>query len=267
MIREPAVAGQFYSATPEGLEEQVSRYILDLPKEPVIGAVCPHAGLIYSGHVAGAVYSRIAMPHTLVILGPNHTGLGENVALMASGEWEIPTGRFGIDEVLAQLICRNAPGIIARDSKAHMFEHSIEVQLPFVAHFSTDVAIVPITIKHASLEDCRSVGSAMAAALKEAGYPVTMIASSDMSHYVSEAEARLLDRLAIERILDLDPEGLYHTVLSRGISMCGYLPVTTMLFAAKDLDATAPELVKYATSAEVSGDYDHVVGYAGIVVK
>ncbi|NOZ24739.1 MAG: AmmeMemoRadiSam system protein B [Nitrospirae bacterium] len=267
MIRKPAVAGQFYPGTPEGLTGQVSQYIVEARREPVIGAVCPHAGLIYSGSVAGAVYSRIQTPETFVLLGPNHTGLGEKISLMHSGTWEIPTGSFHIDERLAHRIYMAAPELISKDARAHMFEHSLEVQLPFIAYFSTDVKIVPITFMQASLEECEAAGTAVAKAVRETGSRVTIIASSDMSHYVPEAEARYLDGLAIEHILSLDPEGLYRTVLSRGISMCGYLPVTAMLYAAVELGAFTAELIKYTTSAEVSGDYDQVVGYAGIVVK
>ncbi len=267
MLRKPAVAGQFYPGIPEGLTEQVSQYIIDTPKEPVIGAVCPHAGLIYSGHVAGAVYSRIQLPDTFVFLGPNHTGLGEKISLMPVGIWEIPTGNFTIDELLAHRIYKNAPETISQDTRAHMFEHSIEVQLPFIAYFSTNIKIVPIIFMQSSLDECETTGKSIAKAIKGIDYPVTIIASSDMSHYVSDSQAKSLDSLAIEHILSLDPEGLYSTVLSKGISMCGYLPVTTMLYAAIEFGATTSELIKYATSAEVSGDYDHVVGYAGIIVK
>lgn len=267
MLRKPAVAGQFYNGTSDGLKEQVAQYIVDTPRIPVIGAVCPHAGLVYSGHVAGAVYSKIQIPDTFVLLGPNHTGLGANVSLMSSGVWEIPTGSFSIDEVLAHRIYSNAPETISKDTKAHLLEHSIEVQLPFISFFSTDVKIVPMVFMQASLEDCRLIGEAVGKAIKDIQHPVTIIASSDMSHYVSDSEARSLDRLAIEQILALNPEGLYRTVLTKGISMCGYIPVTVMLYAAIYLNATASELVKYATSADVSGDYAHVVGYAGIIVK
>ncbi len=267
MLRKAAVAGQFYNGTPSGLEQQVAEYIIESPKEPAVGAVSPHAGLVYSGHVAGAVYSRIEFPETFLFLGPNHTGLGQSVSLMESGSWEIPTGSFEIDEALAYRIRRNAPEIISADARAHLFEHSIEVQLPFVAYFSTDVKIVPIAFMQASVDDCRVIGEAVAEAVRETGRSVTIVASSDMSHYVKDAEARSLDRLAIERILDLDPEGLYRTVLNRRISMCGYIPVTVMLYAAIGLGASSSELVKYATSADVSGDYDHVVGYAGIIVR
>jgi len=265
--RTPSVAGQFYYGTVPKLTQQVNEFIdISVKKERVIGAVCPHAGLMYSGSVAGAVYSAIDFPETFVLIGPNHTGLGARVSLMESGEWEIPTGTFQVDEKIAHRIAMNVP-LVTKDAKAHMFEHSLEVQLPFIAYFSQQVKIVPIAILSASVEDCKKLGEGIAKAVKTAGYRVVLIASSDMSHYVSDTIARQKDRKAIDRILELDPEGLFHTVVKERISMCGYMPVTTLLFAAKALGAESARLVKYATSADVSGDYDHVVGYAGIVLR
>jgi hypothetical protein len=265
--RAPSVAGQFYYGTVPKLTQQVNEFInISAKKENVIGAVCPHAGLMYSGSVAGAVYSSIDFPETFILLGPNHTGLGSRISLMESGEWEIPTGTFQIDERISHKIAMNVP-LVTKDAKAHMFEHSLEVQLPFIAYFAQQAKIVPITILEASVEDCRILGEGIAKVVKNAGFPVVLIASSDMSHYVADSVARQKDKKAIDRIMALDPEGLYDTVLRERISMCGYLPVTTLLFAAKSLGAQSARLVKYTTSAEVSGDYDHVVGYAGIVLR
>ncbi len=267
MIRQAQVAGQFYRGTEEGLKKEISLYVQDLPRERVIGAVSPHAGYMYSGHVAGLVFSKIEFPETFLILGPNHTGLGSAVSLMAEGSWEIPLGRLEIDQVLAHRIYKQASTLVEKDDRAHLFEHSIEVQLPFIAYFKADARFVPISIMQASLKECEQLGQAIAKALSESDYPITIIASSDMSHYLPAQEARRLDFLAIERILDLDPEGLYNTVVAKRISMCGYLPVTTMLFAARQLGANKAELVKYANSGDITGDYSQVVGYAGIIVK
>jgi len=265
--RSPAVAGQFYQATASRLRQQVEQYIDNgAVKEKVLGVVSPHAGLIYSGPVAGAVYSAFSFPGTFLLLGPNHTGLGPRISLMDEGEWEIPTGSFAIDRKLASKIALDAPGI-TRDSQAHVFEHSLEVQLPFIAYFSADAKIVPIALLSLSLDECLELGRRVAAAIKGVGYPVVMVASSDMSHYLPDKAARTKDRMAIEKILAIDPEGLYETVKTERISMCGYLPVTVMLAAARLLGATNARLVRYATSGEVSRDYDSVVGYAGIVVK
>jgi len=267
MRRTPAVAGQFYQGTEEKLNQQVKQYInTNLIKEHAIGILSPHAGLIYSGSVAGRVYSTIEFPKTFVLIGPNHTGLGEKISMMASGEWEIPTGVFSIDEKLAQKIASNIP-IVSKDSKAHTFEHSLEVQLPFIAFFSKEPKIVPMTIMSATVEECHQLGTGIAKSIKEVGYETIIVASSDMSHYVPENTARQKDKKAIAMIEALNPEGLYNVVVKERITMCGYLPAVVMLFAAKALGAIEARLVKYTTSGEVSGDYDQVVGYAGMIVK
>lgn len=261
------MAGQFYHASPAKLSHQISQYVIgNLPKEHAIGILSPHAGLIYSGAVAGEVYSQIALPETFILIGPNHTGLGARMSLMSEGEWEIPTGVLGIDKRLARKVLANV-SMVTSDTQAHIFEHSLEVQLPFIAYFSKDLRIVPLTVMSASIEECRTSGEGIAQSIIETDYPVVIVASSDMSHYISDEAARKKDKMAIDRILSLDPEGLFEIVKREHISMCGYLPATIMLFAAKSLGATGARLVKYATSAEVSGDYDHVVGYAGIVVS
>ncbi len=267
MRRKAAVAGQFYYETPAKLSHQVELYVSNsLPREHAVGILAPHAGLIYSGAVAGDVYSRIVMPDTFILIGPNHTGLGGYMALMSEGEWEIPTGVLSVDERLAKRILSHVP-LVSDDTQAHMFEHSLEVQLPFIARFSKKSKIVPLTMMSVSLEECKILGEGIAKAVQGADYPIVIVASSDMSHYVSDATARKKDKLALDRVLSIDPEGLFGIVRKEQISMCGYLPATTMLFAAKSLGAKESKLVRYATSGEVSGDYDHVVGYAGIVIS
>lgn len=267
MRRNAVVAGQFYHGSSAKLTHQVQQYVSNnLPRENAIGILSPHAGLIYSGAVAGEVYSRITMPETFLLIGPNHTGLGPMVSLMASGEWEIPTGVFTIDEGLARKILHNAP-LASDDTQAHMFEHSLEVQLPFIGYFSKNARIVPLTVLSASLDECRLLGEGIAQSIKRTDYRVVIVASSDMSHYIPDDAARKRDKMAINRIVSLDPEGLLDTVRKEQITMCGYLPAAIMLFAAKSLGAAKAHLIRYATSGEVSGDYEHVVGYAGIIVS
>ncbi|MBI5055485.1 MAG: AmmeMemoRadiSam system protein B [Nitrospirae bacterium] len=267
MKRKPAVAGQFYPSSPAGLTEQVSGFVDEkAAKETALGVVSPHAGLMYSGAVAGAVFSRLKFPNTFIIIGPNHTGLGSPASIMSSGVWQMPTGELEINENLAKKIMAKS-GIIQEDALAHSMEHSLEVQLPFILHFSSAVRIVPITMMGVSLESCRLLGEALANVIKETDGPVTIVASSDMSHYVTDSTARTKDKKAIDRVIALDPEGLYSTVNKEGITMCGVVPVTTMLFAANKLGAKKAELIKYMTSGEVSGDYDYVVGYAGLIVR
>lgn len=267
MKRQPAVAGQFYESSASGLSRQVDRYIQEHEsKEDAVGIVCPHAGLMYSGKVAGAVFSKIRIPDTFIMIGPNHTGYGSPVSLMSSGNWQIPTGQLSIDENLSGKL-KEGSGLFVDDAAAHQMEHSLEVQLPFILHFTSRVSIVPITMMPLSLEKCRVLGETIADSIRRTEYPVTILASSDMSHYETESAARKKDKLAIEKIVDLDPEGLYAVVRDNGITMCGVIPVTTMLFAAKSLGAKEASLIQYMTSGEISGDYDYVVGYAGVVVK
>ncbi|MBI4824220.1 MAG: AmmeMemoRadiSam system protein B [Nitrospirae bacterium] len=267
MKRSPAVADQFYYGDKERLTKQVRGFIVkDAPKEHAIGVLSPHAGLIYSGAVAGHVYSSIRFPKTFVLIGPNHTGLGAPVSLWSQGQWEIPTGVFEVDEKLSRKILENIP-LITKDMQAHAFEHCLEVQLPFIGYFELEVKIVPIIVMSAGLKELKAIGQGIAGAIKDIGYDVVIVASSDMSHYVSDTLARQKDRLAIDRLLALDPEGLYNTVKKENISMCGYMPAVIMLYASVTLGAKEARLVRYATSGEVSGDFDHVVGYAGIIVK
>ncbi len=266
MRRLPAVAGQFYYEDPLRLTQQVEQYINKKSgKENAVGIVVPHAGLIYSGAVAGAVYSSINFPRTFLMLGPNHTGLGSQISIMDDGEWEVPTGVLNIDRKLAGRILLNATGV-TRDTQAHIFEHSLEVQLPFMTYFSEEVQIVPIVIRSVSFNECITLAETIANAVKSVDYPVTILASSDMSHYLPDKTARLKDKKAIASILDIDPAGLYDSVIHEKISMCGCLPAVIMLSASRLLGAGTARLVKYMTSGEISGDYDSVVGYAGIIL-
>ncbi len=266
MKRAAAVAGQFYHGSHSRLKEQVEEYIdPGARKKNATGIVVPHAGFIYSGSVAGQVFSSIHFPQTFLMLGPNHTGLGPGISIMADGAWEVPNGSFEIDRRLASRIAQNV-SIVEKDVQAHIFEHSLEVQLPFIAYFGEQIKIVPIAVLSASFDDCCSLADGIAKAVKTIDYPVTLLASTDFSHYVPEKVARKNDKKAIDRIIDIDPRGLYETVLKHKISMCGYLPTTVMLHAARLLGADSGHLVRYMTSGDVSGDFDSVVGYAGIII-
>ena len=288
MIRQPAVAGHFYQGSPEALKKQVASFINpDAERRKALGILSPHAGLIYSGAVAGAVYSGIELPDTVVLIGPNHTGLGAPVSIMCKGTWETPLGTVDIDETLARAILSKSPRI-HEDSLAHLREHSLEVQLPFIQYFKKSFKIVPVQMLDTRLDTCVDVGRAVGEAIKDkmrtegrgkreedksairnlqSAIPqVLIVASSDMSHYERAAAAKEKDYKAIRHILALDPEGLYSTVKNFGITMCGYGPAVAMLTACKALGASKAELIKYANSGDVSGDYEQVVGYAGIVV-
>ena len=267
MVRAPAVAGYFYQGSSEALRKQVEGFIVPgAERKRAIGVVSPHAGLIYSGPVAGALYSSIEIPDTIVLIGPNHTGLGAAVSLMSKGSWETPLGTVEIDETLAASILAKSSHI-RDDSVAHLREHSLEVQLPFIQYFKEKFTIVPIQMLDTRLNTCIEVGRAVGTAIEARGQDVLIVASSDMSHYERAATAKEKDSKAIHQILNLDPEGLYRTIKDYGITMCGFGPAVSMLVAAKMLGASKAELVKYANSGDVSGDYDKVVGYAGIVVS
>ncbi len=266
MLRQPAVAGYFYQGSPSRLRDQVEHFLVKRnEKVRALGILSPHAGLVYSGSVAGAVYSRIEIPGRIILIGPNHTGLGAPVSIMSSGQWITPLGTVSVDEELAGDI-RSRCGRVQDDMMAHLREHSLEVQLPFIQFMKEEVRIVPIQMMDTRLETCLELGTAVAGAVKERGGGTLIVASSDMSHYVPAEEAKKKDRMAIDRILDLDARGLYTTVRDENISMCGFAPAVAMLTACKALGASRAELIKYATSGEVSGDYDQVVGYAGVVV-
>jgi len=226
----------------------------------------PHAGYVYSGSVAGETASHLAIPETVIILGPNHTGLGPAVSVFPEGKWLMPFGSVPIAEELARTIVEKIE-LAEADESAHLREHSIEVQLPFL-HYQRkgEMKFVPMILSSLATADCRHVGESLAGIINEAEGDVLLVASSDMTHYESHQSATTKDAEAIERILDLDPEGLIKTVFSRKISMCGIIPTAVMLYATKALGATGARLIRYTTSGETSGDYDQVVGYAGILV-
>jgi len=256
MLRSPAVAGRFYSADPESLRSQVETLIqTDQAPRPVRALVCPHAGLVYSGPVAGAVYSLTQVPDTVLLIGPNHTGL----------DWNMPNGAVLIDRRLAASLLERCP-IAESDAVAHQFEHCIEVQLPFLQYFRPDVSIVPVVMMSIQLDTCRQLGEAVAGAILESGRPILMVASTDMSHYEPDAIAREKDRWAIDAILAMDPAGLHRVVREKGISMCGFAPTVAVLYAALRLGAKQAVLIKYMTSGETGGDDHRVVGYAGIQI-
>ena len=271
-LRVPAVAGRFYPALADELLRDVREYISPRAESVTnaIGCVAPHAGYIYSGGVAGAVYSRIEIPEHCVILCPNHTGKGEALAVMATTAWQTPLGEVAADAGVATELLRRFPAL-REDSAAHRSEHAIEVQLPFLQVRQPALQMVPIAIGTRDFDVLRGLGEALAEVIgdcEEAGRGrVLIVASSDMNHYEPDAITRVKDRKAIEKILAMDARGLWEVVMNEDISMCGFGPTVAMLTAAKLLGATSATLVKYATSGEVSGDFEAVVGYAGIVVR
>jgi AmmeMemoRadiSam system protein B len=273
-IRPPAVAGRFYPGNAERLRAEVETFTTTRaataqeasePKIAAKGCVVPHAGYMYSGAVAGAVYRRLVLPRRTILLCPNHTGKGEPLAIMSEGAWRTPLGDVMIDSELAESLKRTMPQL-EEDSEAHRFEHALEVQLPFLQLLKPGILFVPIAIGTSNFDALTELGKAIAACLSNLPEPVLIIASSDMNHYESDSVTRVKDQRAIEQILALDPHGLYDIVREAHISMCGYGPATIMLTSTRSLGANKAELIRYATSGDISGDRDMVVGYAGIAV-
>jgi len=270
MIRPPAVAGLFYSASAAALEEEVAG-CLDPSAQPgpVIAAVSPHAGLMYSGPVAGSVYSRIVLPGTIILVGPNHTGIGPAVSVYPEGAWQMPGGAVSIDRDLAQRFLAACPHAEA-DTSAHQQEHCLEVQLPFLQNRRRQFRIVPIVLGTRDPDLCRAVGESLATIIgrtagTDDGRPL-LVSSTDMNHYESDAVTREKDRHAIAAIEHLDPDALDAAVTAHRITMCGIAPTLAVLHAARGLGARHATLVRYATSGDRSGDRQHVVGYAGFTI-
>jgi hypothetical protein len=269
LVRHPAVAGRFYPSDPEALRKEVDTYLSQLPLRKATGAlgcIAPHAGYMYSGHVAGAVFAGLEVPELCVVLCPNHTGVGRALAIVSEGSWETPLGSVPIDGDFAANLKQRC-SLLHEDSAAHRSEHAIEVELPFLQIRQPRLRFVPIALGTGQFEALEYLGLAVAEAAAAHHQPILIVASSDMNHYESDAITRVKDRSAIEPILRLDARGLYDVVTQQHISMCGFGPAVAMLTAVTRLGATSAELVKYATSGDTSGDRDAVVGYAGIAVR
>ena len=268
MLRRAAVAGRFYPSQPDRLRRDLLEH-LGPPRaqHQALGVVVPHAGYLYSGGVAGAVFSGIEIPERVLILCPNHTGLGASLSIMSQGEWEIPLGRVPIDEALAGRLLHHCP-FLTEDAEAHRFEHSLEVQLPFLLHLRPDLRLVPIAVGHHGFSTFRRLGEGIAKALRGMpSKPVLVIASSDMNHFEPDAVTRIKDGKAISRILSLDAPGLYEVVRKESISMCGYGPTIAMMYGTEASARTCrAELIRYATSGDAGGGRREVVGYAGIAI-
>lgn len=266
-VRHAAVAGQFYPRAADALLAEIREYVVPAENRiRALGCVVPHAGYMYSGHVAGAVYARIELPSRFIILCPNHTGLGTPMSIMSQGTWLTPLGEAPVDEEIASALKEECE-LLTEDSLAHRNEHAIEVQVPFLQALVPDFSFVPITVGTSRFDALEQLGRAVGKIIRHEAERVLVIASSDMNHYESDEVTRVKDRRAIDPILALDPKGLWDTVTRQNITMCGFGPTVAMLTAASELGATEATLIKYATSGDISGDRDMVVGYAGIAIS
>lgn len=266
MDRNCILAGSWYPASTSEIDRMVGEFV-ELSPSPVnaIGVMVPHAGWIYSGKIAGQVYGAVVVPDSVIVIAPNHAGVGEPEAVWDSGRWKIPYGFVEVDEQLASMVIQQC-GCKA-DTIAHLHEHSLEIQLPFLWKRNPAVKIVPICVMHLSYSRCKEIGEGIAEVVKASGKNLLVVASSDMSHYISADRAKKLDWMAIEKMEKLDPEGLYNVVHDNNISMCGVIPATIMLTCAVYLGATEAKCVAYGSSGDVTGDYREVVGYASFYIK
>ena len=267
MLRMPAVAGRFYPSDPKELSSLIREYSRPDPQREAMqvrACLVPHAGYVYSGHVAGAVFGRMALPKRIIVLGVRHYPRGEPAAILSTGAWRTPLGDAPIDEAMATELRRECP-LLCEDSEAHSAEHSLEVQVPFLQVLAPGFSFVPVALGTVQFESLVNVGEGIARLLRNAKEGVLLLTTSDLNHYEDDAATRIKDRKAIERLLALDARGLYDTCRHEEISMCGLGPAVAMLTAVNTLGAKKAELVKYATSADVSGDRGQVVGYAGMI--
>ena len=267
MSRQPAVADRFYPGDAPALARLVNDLLAKhrgAGKKEAIAVVSPHAGYIYSGDVCAETLSRITIPETVIILGPNHHGRGAPIALSRTS-WQMVSGTVPIDDTFAELLLEIDPTIQVNEA-AHLLEHSLEVQVPFLQALQEKLQIVPLALSHLSLSQCETLAGNLAKAISRFPRTVLLLASSDMNHFDSREVGAKKDELALTELLALKPENLYTTVTQHNISMCGIIPVTVALYAALRLGANRSELVRYSDSGYVSGDTDQVVGYAGAII-
>lgn len=266
MIRKPIVAGQFYPQTEESLKKMLAN-LLDTAseKQEAKGVILPHAGYVYSGPVAGTTISKIDLKKTVIVLGTNHTGLGSPFSIMTKGSWLTPLGETKIDREIAESILKTST-MLKDDDRGHMYEHSVEVELPFLQYIRNDIKIVPIIVSNGTIEEYQILGNEISDGFKRVGRSAVFIASTDFTHYEPKESAEEKDRLAIDAILSMDEEKLFSVVKENNISMCGTAPACTLVNICKHLGAKKAGLVKYQTSGDITGDYSSVVGYAGILI-
>jgi hypothetical protein len=264
--RPPAVAGAFYPGTKAALEDALTTLVsVETPRHDLLACIAPHAGYMYSGSVAGRLYSHLDLPRRVIVLGPNHTGQGAHISVAPHASWTTPLGDQPVDTGLAELLVARIEAA-ELESRAHWREHSIEVQLPFLMHRRADLSVLPVCLKQLSLDNCLELGEILAEIIGALEEPVGIVASSDMTHFRSAEVARAQDHRAIGAALERNPEKLFRTVYDESISMCGVIPATVALAAANRLGAAGAHLVDYATSGDVTGDPSSVVGYAGVCI-
>ncbi len=268
MKRIPAVAGQFYPADPVHLKKTIEQLSTTEPnslKQKATVIISPHAGFVYSGSVAAETINAVTIPDDVIILGPNHHGIGKALAVSQVYSWEMPFGDVLINTNLVDELCTGEP--FSKDDIAHNGEHSLEVQIPFLQAQNPNFSLTAVCVSSMTYDDCHNAGKKLASVIKNQSNSPLILASTDMTHYESRNDASRKDEMALQCILNLDPEELYNTVMRNRISMCGIIPTTIALIAAKILGATSSQLIRYTDSGAVSGDTNQVVGYAGLIIN
>jgi AmmeMemoRadiSam system protein B len=272
MIRPPAVAGQFYPASAAEIATELDTLIRPAPeRRKAIAVVCPHAGWMYSGQTAGLVYSQVEIPDRVILIGPNHHGIGSPYAVFSVGAWHTPVGDVPIAEPLAASLLDNCE-LLAEDTRAHAGEHSLEVQVPMLLRVNPAVRIVPVVIgggwpESGGRDNLRAIGAAVAQTIQDYGKPVLLLASTDLNHYEDQEASKIKDKLVLDAIVKLDADALMDRVRDVEVSMCGVAATYIVIHAAKKLGAKRAELLDYRTSGDVSGDFSRVVGYGAVAIS
>ena len=272
VIRQPAVAGQFYPADASEIDTTLDKLIPpSTRKRKAIAVVSPHAGWMYSGHTAGLVYASVEVPDRVILVGPNHHGIGSRYAVYSSGSWHTPIGDVPVAEPLASELL-DSSDLLAEDSRAHAAEHSLEVQVPMLLRANPNVHIVPLLIgggwpEAGGRAELKEIGRALAYCVQEYGKPVLLVASTDLNHYEDQESSHKKDKLVLDAVVNLAPDALMDRVISAEVSMCGVAATYIVLWAALGLGAKRAELIEYRTSGDVSGDFERVVGYGGVVIE
>ena len=262
------MAGTFYPRAASAVAAEAASLVVgDAAPAPAIAVVSPHAGWRYSGALAGKLFAGLVVPERVLVLAPNHTGRGPRASVWPGEEggssWQLPGLQVPTDAPFVTALLEEAPALRA-DREAHEDEHAIEVLLPLLAVRQPKLRLAAVVLGGLAFKECEALGAAIARAIARMDGPTLIVASSDMSHYLADEEARATDRLALAPLAAADPRGLYDAVRTHGISMCGYIPATVALLAARALGATRARVVAYATSADAGGDRDRVVGYAAV---
>ncbi|MDR3088535.1 MAG: AmmeMemoRadiSam system protein B [Desulfobulbaceae bacterium] len=266
-IRHPAVAGLFYPDDARQLRPMLAGFFSASPATPrqALALLCPHAGYVYSGALAAAVLAQAEIPERVILLGPTHHGLSA-AAAASLATWRTPLGDTPTDgDFLARLLAKTP--LIVHDEAGHRREHCLETQLPFLQYLREDLRIAPLLVSAIPFDECQEIAVALAETIRQSSGQTLIVASSDMSHYLARKEAARLDTMALERVLSLDPKGLYKICLEKNISMCGFVAVTIAMLAILANSRVAARLIGYTDSGAASGDMERVVAYAGVVFR